>query len=487
MSYLNLGLGAPPVVKVVRQMAKTVPPMRITIRKNAALSRKVAPAKGVMRTQAQVHEDAVPDGPGMSGYEEVSAHSFAPMAEAGIGSSKRKRRRRAAAAAAAAYQAEWNGMKKRVADAIESSQPTMDKLNATFSAFANQIDSIRSLAGNTSNQAVLDAINTGEESRNALGELLNTISGMIDKVNKASDLVRQTEASFKTGQQLDGRPALGQGSLAEEALKGAASDVVKLVSMVSDAGRASNALKSVLDNATRIVNREAQSVLDQAAVVTQQQQQAQLTDQFTSQAAAQQKAQADAQLAAQQLAMQQAQQQQAMQQAQYAEQMRQQQIQQQQAMLTRQSYDFAPSYNPPQPSYQPPTVSSISYGDAYANQPGTPDFFSESPVADPFFAAPGPAQYAEGFADYVQQGGMGADANAANLAKARALVQSSIASATRTVEGAKAAAEKALAEQNKGSSGGGLSLWKKLALAAGVGLGGYFGFKAWKKSKKGRR
>ena len=202
------------------------------------------------------------------------------------------------------------------------------------------------------------------------------------------------------------------------------------------------------------------AVLDQSAVLKQQEQQQQMTADFAKQQAEQQQAAS----------------QQAMQQAMQAQQA---QAQAQQAQQVRQSYDFAPSYNPPSQSFQSPAVQSLDFGDASANLPGTPDFFSESPVADPFFAAPGPSSFNEGFADY--DGGMGD----ANLAKARSFVQASIDSARRTVEGAKAAADKSLADQNKAATA--TPLWKKLALAGVVGVGGFFGWKAWKSRRKGRR
>lgn len=502
MGYVNMGLGATvgsanaprpllkiPVARVVRKIARTVPPVTVTVKKDGALSRKIAPAKAVM-------------GKALSGADDIGdridnakiAHQIMPLYEmtptnilsGGLAGKKSRAMQRQ-------YLSEWNGIKKRVADAITSLQPKLDKLNSTQAAFVNQIDALKNLAGNTNSQSVIDALTQAEESRQSVADIIAEATTIIDSINQASAYVADREANLSETT-IGGKASLGPGSDADLGLRAAAGKVTGLQTMMTNADKATSALKSVMDSSTRIVNREAQGVLDQASVLQAEQMQRDYTATYAQQQLdaqnAQNKAETDRQQAAALQEQQRALQQQQQYEASQADLRRQQAMQQQQAALMTQSYDYAPSYNPPTPQYYPPTVQSLDYGDAYANQPGTPDFWSESPVApasswDP----PQGGYYNEGFGG---MSGMGADPNASALASARAKVASYSQAALKMVNQAQAKADAArkaeLAAAEQGAQAPPMPWWKKALIGVGVGAGGYFGFKALKKTwrKKGR-
>ena len=496
MGYVNMGLGATvgsanapkpllriQVAKVVRKIAKTVPPVNVVVKKDGALSKKISPSKAVMGKALSGAGDDFE-----SGIDNAKiAHQIMPLYEmtptnilSGGLAGKTSRRMQQQ------YISEWNGIKKRVADAIASLQPKLDKPNSTQAAFVNQIDSLKNLAGNTNSQPVLDALTQAEESRQSVADIISEASGIIDSINAASAYVADREANLAETT-IGGKSSLGPGSDADAGLRAAAGKVAGLQTMMTNAEKATSALKSVMDSSTRIVNREAQAVLDQASALQAEQMQKEYTATYAQQQLDAQNAQNKAETEKAQAAALQEQQRAQMQQQQYeasqADLRRQQQMQQQQASLMTQSYDYAPSYSPPTPRSYAPTVQSLDYGDAYTNAPGTPDFFQESPVADAAsWDIPQGGQYNEGFA------GFGADANSGALAAARAKVASFTKAAQGIVNADAAKKAAAAAADQAGSEAPPMSWWKKALIGAGVLTGGYFGFKAIRKSwrKRGR-
>ncbi len=287
MGYVNTGMGASaplrpvlPPRPVVRKLAKIVPQIVETsaAAPKGVLSKKVDPSR-VGFLAGYDYGDVAGGGlgylpiPVVDPYTAVAAvgalaFQFGGKVFKSVFGKKKKHKSRMMHQQ---YMSEWNAMKRRVAAAIAETQPKLDKLNKMDRSFKNQLSALQSQAEGSNSQTVIDALDGVRAARDELGRMISEISEQIDSVNAKSRVVFEAEAGPQTP--VDGKPIIGPGGLAEEALKDAVTIIGKFAQEVPAAEKRANALKNVINSATRIVNREAQNVLDQAAQLQAQQMQ----------------------------------------------------------------------------------------------------------------------------------------------------------------------------------------------------------------------